>query len=365
MLINPTNGKRASDIYFEETQSKGKKIGNVKPSVLNSQLDGPKNLTEDFFKERLFNCRIIGLSMKLSVYLIVLIGLQIVFLAFDFIHAYIHRDKNRERLKFRSSLFVFGIILLYGIIQFAGIALIPKIEIIVNWFKYITPDINAFNLEIYSSSILVLISIGIITFYISGLWDYFIHRFVSHSKGLFFTHEYHHLPNRLFLALPGISTRPFVFITVLPTVIGSVASIILLLKIFGLQGFNFMSVIYGVILIQTVILAVTHSEFFMNQWWMYHTFKFFGLTSPQEHEIHHTVDLCGNYSNYAIIWDRVFGTYIDPSKKENQGHQLGLSYDRDFFGVITMGKLKLSSKIRKKYQLHKFCNIKEKQFRKN
>lgn len=299
----------------------------------------------------------------MNIYLTILISLQVLFLCLDFLYAYFNRKKQKEKLRFRSSIFVFSIILLYGFIQLIGITLIPKIEVIVNWFDYIIPNFNLFSLGISSSSFTVMVLVGIITFYVSGFWDYSFHRFVSHSRKLFFTHEYHHLPNRLFLALPGISTRPFVFFAILPTVIASTASIVLLLKVFGLQDFNFMSAIYGVILIQTVILAITHSEFFMCQWWMYNTFKFFGITSPQEHEIHHTVDLRGNYSNYAIVWDRIFGTYIDPTKKENQNLQLGLPYDRDFLGAITMGKLKFSSNIRRKYQIHKFCNIKEKQFK--
>lgn len=300
--------------------------------------------------------------MQLSNYLIILIALQFLFLALDFLHAYTHRSKNKEKLKFRSSFFVLGIIFLYGFIQFIGVALIPKIEEIIAFFDTLIPMFNLFDLSIYSSSMPFILLAGITTFYISGFWDYTIHRFMSHNKRLFFTHEYHHLPNRLFLAMPGLSTRPFVFFAILPTIIGSALTIILLLHIFGVQALNIIPIMYGVVLIQTIILAITHSEFFMGQWWMHHTLKFIGITSPQTHEIHHTIDLEGNYSNYAIIWDRIFGTYVDPTNKKNQNHRLGLSYDRDFLGAITLGKLNFSKKIRKKYQIHKFCNINEKQF---
>lgn len=37
-LIDPNQSKRASDIYLDESQKKGKKIGNVKPSTLSSQV---------------------------------------------------------------------------------------------------------------------------------------------------------------------------------------------------------------------------------------------------------------------------------------------------------------------------------------
>ena len=80
--------------------------------------------------------------------------------------------------------------------SFGGIALIPKIEIIIEWLKGIIPNLMLFDLGDYSSSILLLILISLITFYISGFWDYFFHRFMSHNRNLFFTHEYHHLPNK-------------------------------------------------------------------------------------------------------------------------------------------------------------------------
>ena len=37
-LINPDQSKTASDVYLDESQKKGKKIGNVKPSTLSSQV---------------------------------------------------------------------------------------------------------------------------------------------------------------------------------------------------------------------------------------------------------------------------------------------------------------------------------------
>lgn len=113
------------------------------------------------------------------------------------------------------------------------------------------------------------------------------------------------------------------------------------------------------VLIQSLILAVTHSEFFAGQWWMYRSFRYFGITSPQEHEMHHTVDLRGNYANFTIVWDKLFKTYIDPTRPENQNHALGLGYDQDFLGVLTFGKIKLPQKIRDRFQIERYCNIKK------
>jgi len=47
-VITSNSEKRASDIYLEENQAKGKKIGNVKPAVLSSQTDWSKKFNGRF-----------------------------------------------------------------------------------------------------------------------------------------------------------------------------------------------------------------------------------------------------------------------------------------------------------------------------
>ena len=46
-------------------------------------------------------------------------------------------------------------------------------------------------------------------FYVAGLWDYLVHRWFSHSRWFWFTHEYHHLPRQVTILMPGILVRPF------------------------------------------------------------------------------------------------------------------------------------------------------------
>jgi sterol desaturase/sphingolipid hydroxylase (fatty acid hydroxylase superfamily) len=298
--------------------------------------------------------------MTTKLFLILIISTQAIFIALDFVNAYFEKKKDvkteKKSLKPLSLFFLIGVIIVYALIQFGGLALIPKTEVLIQWFKEFIPSIQIFNFE-NTPPPLGWLLLGVFTFYISGFWDYVIHRFLSHSRTLFFTHEYHHLPNRLFLALPGLSVRPFVVIAVLPATLGTVFSIIAVLKILNLENVSLMPMVYVIILIQSVILAITHSEFFMSQWWMYRWFKFLAITSPQEHEMHHTVDLRGNYGNFTMLYDKLFGTYVDPAKPENQNHALGLSYDQDFLGALTAGKLKLSKKIRQKYQIDRFCNL--------
>jgi sterol desaturase/sphingolipid hydroxylase (fatty acid hydroxylase superfamily) len=85
--------------------------------------------------------------------------------------------------------------------------------------------------------------------------------------------------------------------------------------------------------------------------------KWLALTTPQEHLLHHTVDLEGNYGNFTVLWDRMFGTYLDPTKHEHENHALGLPYDQDFVGALTAGRVKLPAAIRRRFQVERFCNL--------
>src|SRR3989344_2920553 len=301
--------------------------------------------------------------MNDKIFLLCIVGIQVLFIALDCLHVHYKRTRqmhNKEkRLTTSAFLFLFVITIVYGTIPFGGLLLFPKIGTLIDWFKIALPSFYAFQTTSAGPSLFGWSALGVFTIYIAGFWDYVTHRFMSHSKQLFFTHEYHHLPNRLFLALPGLSVRPFVAIAILPATIGTVFSLVLILKFFNIEHVPLTLLIYTIIALQTIILAVTHSEFFMGQWWIYNTVKYAFVTSPQEHEMHHTVDLRGNYGNFTVLWDKIFGTYINPTKEENKNHLLGLSYDQDFLGALTAGKLKIPKKVREKFQIERYSNIDE------
>jgi len=61
------------------------------------------------------------------------------------------------------------------------------------------------------------VAITAVAFYGGGLADYLVHRFFNHSRPFWFTHEYHHLPKEVFVALQGLAVRPFSVFTVVPT----------------------------------------------------------------------------------------------------------------------------------------------------
>jgi Fatty acid hydroxylase superfamily len=99
--------------------------------------------------------------------------------------------------------------------------------------------------------------------------------------------------------------------------------------------------------------SASHSCFlrrypFFNNWPRY-----LSIITPREHVLHHAADEEGNFGNFTPLWDRVFNTYLDPAKFAEP--RLGLNYDQDFLGAITAGKWKLSSSLRRKLDLQRFC----------
>ena len=297
--------------------------------------------------------------MGKELFLILSLSCQFVFLAADLVERRLTRDRRHggQPLKFTSLIFLIAVIFIYGVIQFGGLALIPKTELLLDVLRRqltFAPLMTPAQQELTTFQWILL---GISGFYIAGFWDYAVHRFLSHSRPLWFTHEYHHLPNELCLGLPGLCVRPFVVVAVLPSTLGTLLTMCAGLALLGYHSLPLMPLVYTVIFAQTLILLATHSSFFLQFPWIHHILKYTMVTTPQEHELHHTVDLKGNYGNFTVLWDRVFGTYLDPLKAENQGHALGLSYDQDFLGAITMGKLKLPADLRERFQVGRYCNI--------
>lgn len=297
--------------------------------------------------------------MSKELFLILSLSAQFIFLTADLVERWTTRKSrhNQQPLKITSLLFLSVVIFVYGIIQFGGLTLIPKTERLIQFIQSVLTVPSFFPPLDKGLSVGQWILLGVISFYVAGFWDYVVHRYLSHSRPLWFTHEYHHLPSELCLGLPGLCVRPFVVVAVLPSTLGTLITMCLGLKLVGLGGLVFMPMVYVVILVQTMVLLATHSSFFLQFPWIHHIVKYTMITTPQEHELHHTVDLKGNYGNFTVLWDRLFGTYLDPMKVENQGHPLGLSYDQDFLGAITMGKLKIPADLRERFQVGRYCNI--------
>jgi sterol desaturase/sphingolipid hydroxylase (fatty acid hydroxylase superfamily) len=192
--------------------------------------------------------------------------------------------------------------------------------------------------------------------YVGGLVDYLVHRFLSHSRALFFTHEYHHLPSEVMLLMPGLAARPFAVVATLPVTIATAAAAYGTLWALG-QPVATATPMKLLLLTHVMLLVTSHSSALREIAWMHSALKPFGLTTAREHLLHHTTDLRGNYANLTTVWDRVFGTYLDPDLPGHQGHRVGLAYDQDWLGAVTLGLVKLPASVRARFDVGRWCNL--------
>jgi sterol desaturase/sphingolipid hydroxylase (fatty acid hydroxylase superfamily) len=262
-----------------------------------------------------------------------------------------HERPSREAFGFLAIMLV-----LYGLIQLGGLSLVPSTDTLMDAAR--STFAGWLGRPVATDPIrgVWLVMLSVVLFYASGLWDYLLHRFFSHSRRYFFTHEYHHLPSQVNVIMPGLAMRPFVVVTAFPATVATVFSAYAILLLSGLPLWD-LSPLKILLLVQAVLLCASHSCFMRRWWGIHHVMKWLALTTPQEHLLHHTVDLQGNYGNFTVLWDRVFRTYLDPTRSEHQDHALGLPYDQDFVGALTAGKVKLPSSVRRRFQVERFCNV--------
>ena len=254
--------------------------------------------------------------------------------------------------------FLVIMLVLYGLIQLGGLSLVPSTDrlmtaigsALAGWLD------RPVSTEPIRGAWLVMLSV--VLFYVSGLWDYLLHRFFGHSRRFFFVHEYHHLPSQVNVIMPGLAMRPFVVVTAFPATVATVISAYAILLVLGLPLWD-LAPLKLLLLVQAVLLCASHSCFMRRWWWIHHGMKWLALTTPQEHLLHHTVSLQGNYGNFTVLWDRVFRTYLDPTRQEHRDQPLGLPYDQDFVGTLTAGGVKLPGELRQRFEVARFCNLQE------
>jgi sterol desaturase/sphingolipid hydroxylase (fatty acid hydroxylase superfamily) len=299
--------------------------------------------------------------VSLPVFLTALVGFPLVLAVLDLVERHrTRRQKGEEEPSIEALLLLFVVFLAYSLLQYGGIALVPQLETVtkqVQGFFDLWPGHRAADHPMSApwADVIVVLSV-VLLFYLAGLWDYLLHRFVSHSRWLWFTHEYHHLPRQVFVLIPGISARPFAVVSTFPVVMATVVTACGLFALFGLPVWSVLP-LQILLLVQAVVLASSHSSCLRNWWWLHRVLKCLAITTPQEHVLHHAVDLRGNYGNFTALWDRIFGTYLDPECRENQGHACGLPYDQDFLGAITLGAIKIPASLRQRLQVGRYCNL--------
>ena len=280
---------------------------------------------------------------------------QVVFLGLDLADRHATRAERHggEPLRRASLFFLLGIIAVFLAIQVAGFSLVPRVDALVDRMRSIVAP-GALPTSAPSGWQFVVIVIAL--FYVGGFVDYAWHRWFSHNRLFWFTHESHHLPSEIFVAMPGLGVRPFAVLTVVPLVAFTAALTYAVLRIAGQPMWSW-TIFQFPLLAASTLLVTSHSSFMRRGWLAHRLMSPLLLTSPQEHVLHHTVDLQGNYGNFTTLWDRLFGTYLDPRLPEYQGHRFGLAYDRDFLGTITAGAVELPASWRKRFQVDRYCNI--------
>lgn len=248
--------------------------------------------------------------------------------------------------------------LLYFILQTLGVALIPSINKISFYFHNWL-NIPIAESEFTFSDILPLMSLHLWTYLLISFWDYATHRWILHHPWFWIFHEYHHVPKKVFNGMPGISVRPYVFATTTLTYLGVIPFLLLPLKwlVSPTLASLFIQTLPIQSLLLTLILSIVHSHWLRTLPWVHRTLKAIQITSPQEHTLHHSQRLYGNYGNFSCLWDHLFRTYLDPVSFDIENEPLGLSYDQDFLGALCKGYFKMPTRWRSKSHIEDFCRI--------
>lgn len=283
---------------------------------------------------------------------------QTIFVLLDFVELWRQDGRpalfGKVRAEWRTFLSLTVVWLVYFSLQLGLSAMLPSVDRALAAARQIL-GVSAGHTEAFAHRTALFVAIGVATFFVAGFWDYLTHRFLLHSRTAWYLHESHHLPTRVFNGMPGISARPFVVFSCFLVNVLSMATMFLLFWIVGRPNLAslFFETLPAIIFAFAFIGSASHSCFlrryaFLNRWPRYLL-----IITPQEHVLHHAANHKGNFGNFTPLWDRVFGTYLDPAKVGET--KLGLTYDQDFLGAITAGKWKLSARVRKKLGLERFC----------
>ena len=290
--------------------------------------------------------------------LLVLAAIQGGLVILDFVDRLATRRSRYEgeRLRPEGVVFLAAVLITFLAMQYGGLRLVPRAGELLADVRRGFAGLLGRPLEREPMGPLPLAVTAVFAFYGAGFWDYLLHRAFHSGRWLWFAHENHHLPNQVFLAMPGIAVRPFAVVAVFPVLLATILSTYAVLALFGWPLWD-LEPLEAVLFVQVTVLGASHSSFLRRFRVVHEGMKRLALTSPQEHVLHHTVDLKGNYGNFTTLWDRLFGTYLNPLLAQHQGHRLGLPYDQDFLGTLTLGRWKLPERWRRRLQVARYCNL--------
>ncbi len=284
-------------------------------------------------------------------------GLQVLLFLLDLPRWSDDADTEGVPARWRTLMFLLVVTGVFLCVQLTGDWLTPGALEILDGARRaamaVTGDVAVEAMPAWAS-----VPMGVALYYLAGLWDYLVHRFFSHSRWFWMTHEYHHLPRQVSVWMPGIFARPFAFLPTTISTLATAATLYGLLVLVGLPPWDLRPLL-PILLVIVLVLTISHSAFLRRYWLVHRVMRLALLTTPQEHVLHHGAEYQGNFGNFATLWDRVFGTYLDPAQFDLRDIRLGLSYDQDFLGTLTLGRFRLSPAMRKRFGIHRFCNLRE------
>jgi sterol desaturase/sphingolipid hydroxylase (fatty acid hydroxylase superfamily) len=296
---------------------------------------------------------------NVKVFIALFVCVQVLFMSLDAMDLWITKTKGSGGGILRESRPVILLVLISGavyfLLQLLLSALMPGLPSLIHFTaKFAGAAAGAGNRRAASPGWFVLILIA--AYLATTLFDYLVHRFLLHGF-LWRLHENHHLPKVVSNLMPGIAARPFVAI---PNLIINLCSGLLVLWLLQLSGHPQLMaalpmVVPALIAWFAFVACASHSSFLRRFEFVDRLFRALLIISPREHVLHHAAELKGNYGNFTALWDRLFGTYIDPHSVSLPA--LGLNYDQDFLGAISAGRLKLSQSVRKRFQVDRVCHI--------
>lgn len=290
--------------------------------------------------------------MSDAAFLTVLVGAQVVLVGLDVVDRWLPSDEARPAgsASWAAIGFLASVLAAYFAIQLSLARLLPDAAAVV---ARVGAALGGTAGEAAPMPLLASVIAGL---YAGGLVDYLVHRFVSHHERLFFTHEYHHLPREVFLLMPGLAARPFAILASFPVTVATAVCAYGTLALLG-QPVADTTPLKLLVILQVLLLVTSHSSFLRRFRAVHAAMTCLGLTTAREHLLHHTTDLRGNYANLTTLWDRVFGTYLDPDLPRHQGHPLGLAYDQDWLGAVTASLVKLPPSVRARFDVGRWCNL--------
>jgi sterol desaturase/sphingolipid hydroxylase (fatty acid hydroxylase superfamily) len=140
-------------------------------------------------------------------------------------------------------------------------------------------------------------------FLLADLGHYWIHR-LMHTRWLWQVHKWHHSPTYMYW-LGGVrATLPQQFLVNIPYVLAY--------PILDISP-------WWILLIVGMISTVQNDWVHLNVSWRLNWLEYIFVT-PRFHHIHHSADPqhhMANMGNIFSLWDRLFGTYIDPDTITN------------------------------------------------